>query len=224
MKTLHVAVGVLMGSALLTSARHARAQAADTVAHNAPPPPPTTASKGGFVNAGTIPDDPTDLSPHCWLGCKGTLNRTMPGEWQNIQLRRDEAQAAARRAKRPHVMDTIPLPFRTRELASASPTRAAAAAGPDSSPASPGDAQRYLIEEWRHAELEVADSVHHAVLVRISHTFDSAQGTTMSPEDRSRVLRQVDDINQVNQMMWAGRRVDVNHHADSALRVLSATP
>jgi hypothetical protein len=62
------------------------------------------------------------------------------------------------------------------------------------------------------------------VLMRISHTFDSALRSPVSEEERLRILRQVDGVNQVNQLMWFERRSDVNHQADSALRAMPISP
>ena len=93
-------------------------------------------------------------------------------------------------------------------------------------PASPASAasevetERYLIEEWRRSELGIADSLHHAVLLRISRLFDSAQRATVSPDDRLRIDRQVDGINSINRMTWLERRVAVYRQADSAIEAI----
>jgi len=224
MKTLLMLIG-----ALLVSATQANAQGTDTAVRR--PTPPTvsasTASGSGHANTGSadpaIPAEPPDLGPRCWLGCKGSLNHTMPGEWQNAQLRRQAAEALASHATRRSSADTARIRWQSSESSTSTPARPGVPA-PDTSRASPAEAQRYLIEEWRQTELEVADSVHHVVLVRIARTYDSAQQSTVSAEDRQRILRQVDGINQVNQVMWFERRRDVNHQADSAMRAVSVSP
>ena len=83
-------------------------------------------------------------------------------------------------------------------------------------------AQRLWIEEWRNAELGVADSLHHAVLLRIWRLFDSAQ--TVSREGYAETLREVDAVNRMNDITWAKRRWEVIRQADSAQRTLPVSP
>ena len=80
------------------------------------------------------------------------------------------------------------------------------------------ETQRYLIEEWRRSEVNIADSLHHAVLGRISRVFDSAQSSSVSPDDRLQIERHLDRINSINQLTWIERRIAIYRQADSAFR------
>jgi hypothetical protein len=216
MRINRVVVGVL-----LVGASQAESQGADTASRSAT----VTAWPRGATGAATIDGpDTTSMSPRCWLGCTGSLSRTTPREWQDAQQRTDGAQLLARRAPHPSSRDTARLPVRTQALPPSLPAGPEPTTGADTTRATRASIQRYLIEEWRRSEIEVADSLHHAVLVRISRTFDSAQRSTVSPEERMRILRQVDAVNRVNQFMWVERRGDVNRQADSAVRALQTSP
>jgi hypothetical protein len=75
----------------------------------------------------------------------------------------------------------------------------------------------YLVEEWRRSELEVADSVHHAILESIVVLYDSAERSSVSAAARDRQLHVVDVMNQQNQWSWEAFRTTINQRADSAL-------
>jgi hypothetical protein len=216
MKIIRVAV-----SALLVGVAQARAQGTDSAVHGsttatALPRPASTSDVRPDVR-----DDSTSMAPRCWLGCTGSLNTRAPAEWRDFQQAQAAIAVPTRRAQFPPTPVATRRPIPTSGPAGSTPI--ATAAG-DITPASPGDAQRYLVEEWRRSELGVADSLHHAVLMRISHTFDSAQRSSISQEERSHILRQVDGVDRVNQLMWLERRSDVNHQADSALRAMPTSP
>jgi hypothetical protein len=89
--------------------------------------------------------------------------------------------------------------------------------GADTSAAARVLAERFWIDEWRASELAVADSLHHATLVRITRLFDSVQSDSIPRDEYLRVLREVDAVDQMNQQMWLRRRWDVVRQADSAL-------
>lgn len=77
-------------------------------------------------------------------------------------------------------------------------------------------ANQYLIEEWRQAELGVADSVHHDVLLRIGRTFDSAQAAGVSGSTQRDLLTRLDRLAKANDYSWVFFRAQVNASADSA--------
>jgi hypothetical protein len=216
MKIICIAV-----SALVVGVAQARAQGPDSAVHGS-----TTASAlprpTGISDQRADPhDDSTTMAPRCWLGCTGSLNTRAPAEWRDLQQAQAAIAVPGRRAQFTATAVAARRPIPTSGPPTSTPS--ATPAG-EMAPASPGDAQRYLVEEWRRSELGVADSLHHAVLMRISHTFDSALRSPVSEEERLRILRQVDGVNQVNQLMWFERRSDVNHQADSALRAMPISP
>jgi hypothetical protein len=101
------------------------------------------------------------------------------------------------------------------------PVASAAARGVEAGttpPATEAQGRRFLIEEWRRSELNVVDSVHHVVLVRLGQLYDSAQRSTVSAGDQFRILQEIDVTNAANQFMWIERRADVNRTADSTAR------
>jgi hypothetical protein len=96
---------------------------------------------------------------------------------------------------------------------------AGAAGAPGASSGSGIDAstQRYLVEEWRAAELEVADSVHHSNLERIFAAFQAMNRSRLSDEQRKDVLSRLDRLNQINTYSWIKFRIDIIREADSLL-------
>jgi len=80
----------------------------------------------------------------------------------------------------------------------------------------PDSAARLLISEWRRSAIEAADSAHHAILLRISASYDSAQLSRLSPSDWGRVLVRLDRINEANQTTWAAITSEIDRMADSA--------
>jgi len=142
-----------------------------------------------------------------------------PGEWSRTQLQRRDSLAAEARRRSPALQSKT-----TQSNAGSAPERVPASAagdvagGANARPATEAEGERFLIEEWRRSELDVADSVHHMVLLRLSRLYDSAQGRSISTDDRLRILRDVDGVNAANQVMWFERRTDVNRMADSTER------
>ncbi len=211
----------LVASILLLGAVQARAQRADTVSR--PAASPSVGTTNGPVGS-TAPDTVVAI-PRCWLGCRNSLQRKGPAEWAGTARSRIDT-LESHLSRRRH-----PLAGAAVEASAAAPVAAAATTGESHGdvtvmPASPGSAasevetERYLIEEWRRSELSIADSLHHAVLLRISRIFDSAQHATVSPDDRLRIERQVDGINSINQMTWLERRVAIYRQADSAIEAI----
>ncbi len=214
----------LVASILLLGATQARAQKADSISR--PAASPSVGSTNGPV--GPTDADTAVAIPRCWLGCRNSLQRKGPAEWAGTaRSRMDTLESHLSRKHHPLAAAAVG--------ASAAASGGAAATTAESNgdvsvkPASPAAAasevetQRFLIEEWRRSELSIADSLHHAVLVRISRLFDSAQRATVSPDDRLRIDRQIDGINSINQMTWLQRRVAIYRQADSAIEAIPGT-
>lgn len=85
-------------------------------------------------------------------------------------------------------------------------------------------AARVAISEWRRSTLEAADSAHHAILERLTASFDSAQQPRISPSERHRILIRLDRINQANESTWIAITSEVNRLADSATAAHGGTP
>ena len=79
----------------------------------------------------------------------------------------------------------------------------------------PGDAARLEIIEWRRSALEAAESAHHAILERITASFDSAQQPRVSQRERLNILTKLDRINQANESTWIAITNEINRMADS---------
>jgi hypothetical protein len=210
-------------SLLFVGAAQAGAQGADTTSRAAP----TGTASASVANDATVFADPdTSKGVHrCWTACTGSLGRVPLSEWQAAQARRDVRELEIRRHQDPlaarNASDGPAIaPPPSRPL----PSAPNPASGQSASTMSVADVWRYSIEEWRHAELEVADSMHHAVIVRLAYTFDSAQRAGVTSEEQLRILRQLSVIDHVNQLMWAERAWDVNRQADSAVKAILATP
>ncbi len=205
---------------LLIGATEAAAQRADSAGHTGGPSLPAPGS-------GVAPQDSPGrwadgTAPTCWLGCKGSLQVKAPGEWSKMQAVRQDSLAARTRRR-----SLANWAGGARESNPGSPGQRASgsgaaesAGGASTRPATEAEGQRFLIEEWRRSELEVADSVHHLVLVRLNRLYDSAQSRSVSPGDRLRILREVDGVNVANQVMWLERRTDVMRTADSTARAV----
>lgn len=82
--------------------------------------------------------------------------------------------------------------------------------------------QQFLIEEWRHSEISVADSLYHDALMRITSTFDSAQRLRIDDAGRTRILRHLDALLDVTNYNWAMFRFQIKRRADSAWAALKA--
>ncbi len=95
--------------------------------------------------------------------------------------------------------------------------RAARQLTPAEEKAMQDQAGRYLVEEWRAAEIAVADSVHHDVLVRIGKTYDSLEVAGVSRQDRTDGLSRLDQLAETNQYSWVLFRYQINLRADSAI-------
>ncbi len=206
-------------SLLLLAGTQARAQRPDSASHARTSLPGGTPTPGGPRDT-----DDSDATPHCWLGCKRSLQRTSPTEWSaSTQSRIDTLEARLKGDRHP----LAPAAVRANEAApvSAATTMESrgdveAEAASATSRTSNAETQRYLIEEWQRSELNIADSLHHAVLKRISRVFDSAQSSSVSPDDRLMIQRHLDRINSMNQLTWIERRVAVYLQADSAIRAM----
>ena len=165
--------------------------------------------------------------PPCWRGCKHSLLQTAP-EWSGSDQSHFDVLVSHLSRKHPPLTPQIAGTNPASPAASSARTAEShgdVSSGPakTASGASEAEAQLYLIKEWRQSELNIADSLHHAVLVRIARVFDSAQRANVLPDDRLRIEHELDGINSNNQMMWLERRVDIYRQADSAIRALSAT-
>lgn len=204
-------------SVLFIGAVQAGAQDADAAAHGK-----TTVTSPVAALSFDGPDTSKPMV-RCWMGCTGSLSRVALSEWQSPQAWRDLRELEARRKQNPLAFrDASGRPASAGTSSTSLPVAPGAPSGQNRSTISAADARRYSIEEWRRVELAVDDSVHHAVLVRLARTFDSAQAT--SPEERPRILAQIDGLNHVNQLMWLERAWEVNRQADSALRAMTASP
>jgi hypothetical protein len=217
-------------SILLVGAVQAAAQGKDTASSNA-----NQTSGAASVGPITAPGPDDDMTPRCWLGCRGSLNlqRTAASEWRNGSQGRMDTLMALIRGKRKAIA-IVPADAKQAGLETArsgsdairagstgQPAEAATAA---TSQASEADGERFLVEEWRRSEIGIADSIHHDVLMRISRLYDSAQAPKLSVDARLGILQRVDGVNSVNQLMWLQRRADVNREADSAVRAIPPPP
>jgi hypothetical protein len=85
-------------------------------------------------------------------------------------------------------------------------------------------AEGYLVEEWRQAQLEVADSVHHELLLRIGTTYDSADAAGVTGAARTDLLHRLNDQARTNDYSWYLFRSEVNTRADAARLSNSSQP
>jgi hypothetical protein len=170
------------------------------------------------------PDEDTNrlpnLSPTQWLF----------GKDQNAKMSQQSFHSVSMtRAQMPELQDMQPIPTAVSpEYAalmrllvpppppSTAPTAATRNLTPAEEHAVRVQANRYLVEEWREAQLQVADSVHHDVLLRIGATFDSAQSTGMTGSARTELFERLDRLAKANQYSWLLFRSQVNLRADSA--------
>jgi hypothetical protein len=210
---------------LLVGATEVAAQGADSIGRSNSPGPSSPGLGSGVAPDATPGRWADGTAPTCWLGCRGSLQAKAPTEWSKMQVVRQDSLAARTRRR------SLALRLGAGESTSGSAaerTSGAGAAeiadGPSTRPATEAEGQRFLIEEWRRSEFEVADSVHHVVLLRLNRLYDSAQGRSVSPDDRLRILRDVDGINVANQVMWFQRRNAVMRTADSTARALGLPP
>ncbi len=218
---------------LLIGATEAASQRVDSAGRSSASGPSFPGLGSGVAPQSTPGQWGDGTAPTCWLGCKGSGQPKAPAEWLTMQLaRRDSLAARTRRgslALRTGAGESTPGSPAQRP--SGSPGQRISGSGAtevavDASgrPATEAEGQRFLIEEWRRSELDVADSVHHVVLVRLNRLYDSAQGRSVSTDNRLRILREVDGINAANQVMWLQRRADVMRAADSAARASGLLP
>jgi len=91
------------------------------------------------------------------------------------------------------------------------------------SASSDASSRRYLAEEWRAAELAVADSVYHANLDRVFEVFEALERGHVAEPQRQQVLLRLNRINEANAIAWIKFRQEVNHEADS-LVTAAASP
>ncbi|GEM_PF-7099783 len=163
--------------------------------------------------------DLRDLKHQCWLNCRTSFGRASPSQVQGARALQEAMEQLAHASPPPSARRRVAVPAAERVMRGG---RGAATlpAGPDDSSSgtatSGAEVGRYLIEEWRRAELDVADSVHHVFLDRIFATFDSTQRSAAEPEARARLLEQLDLLNGMNQLAWVRMRAEVNRRADSA--------
>jgi hypothetical protein len=214
MRPIHLAIGLLVVGAAPSAAQKADSAAGQPGSIQSGPAAPS--ASGQWADG---------EGARCWLGCTGSLQRSAPAEWSKTESAGLDSLSA-------HLGHTNRPPVKTAAKAGSAVSGAAtsgvqATARCDSTttpPATEAQAQRYLIEEWRRSELNIADSIHHGVLIRITHLYDSAQRTPLSPDQRISVIREVDGINGMNQMMWFERRAEVNRAADSTARAAGLVP
>jgi hypothetical protein len=178
--------------------------------------PPTCGAPAGGACAPASGVDPSssDLTPTQWLfgrdqftklvGTPATALEEAAGrmQWTSAFAGADQSRPGTSPRGKP-----------------ASPTAGAksdAVDAPDSGRGSP-DTQRFLIEEWRRAELGVADSVYHRALQGIVGTFDSAQRAHTQDPARTRLLQRLDGLLAVHNYTWSVFRAQIMRRADSAL-------
>jgi hypothetical protein len=219
MRSNWLAIGLLLIGAARTAA-----QKSDSVASQGAQSSPAAAAGPAAQGAqGQWGDGQT---AHCWVGCTGSLSRPAPAEWarQSAWGGVDSMEAHLRHAKPPVVRSQAEPAAVSQEAPPSAIREATHADSAGAAPATEAQGERYLIDQWQRAELDVADSIHHAVLTRITRMYDSAQRRSLTDDERVRVLREVDGINDMNQMMWFKRRGDVNRTADSLLRASGVPP
>ena len=211
-----------LGVAALAVVGRVAAQTAATQGGNSTCPGETTPAGTPC----TIPhaSDPAgnDLTPTQWLfghdvGTKLTRTAAMVslvadasnGGWATVRARADNALSAAAtkassktqpRAAMEDAAEVQPPPW-SRSLTP----------------------QQFLIEEWRHSEIGVADSVYHEALMRIAATFDSTRRAQIDSTGRILILRRLDALLNANNYTWAMFRFQIGRRADSALAALKAT-
>jgi hypothetical protein len=219
MRSIWLAIGLLLIGAAGTAA-----QKPDSVAsQGAQSSPVAGAGPAAQGAAGQWGDGQKE---QCWVGCTGSLGRPAPVEWakQSAWGGVDSAEARLRHAQRPVVRGQAKPAAGSPGAATSAVQGATRADSASTAPATEAQGERYLIEEWRRAELDIADSIHHAVLIRLTRMYDSAQRSSLTGDERARVLREVDGINDMNQMMWFKRRGDVSRTADSLVRASGLPP
>ncbi len=121
------------------------------------------------------------------------------------------------RAQMPDLADSAPTAVPRPRSCSFQSTPATTAAGlkarnltPAEERAMRAQVNRYLIEEWRQSQLEVADSVHHSVLLRIGTTFDSATSAGVSANAQRDLMTRLDRLIRANEYSWVFFRTQVN--------------
>ncbi len=162
----------------------------------------------------------TDLSPTQWLFGKQQDKKLAQPSFHSASMARARMVALA-------VMPPQPTAVTPEYAALLRLLVLPAAPGPVARPVrelSPAErmavearAGRFLVEEWRDAELAVADSVHHSVLLQIGATYDSAEAAGVSGQARTEVLARLDRLARANQYSWYLFRSQVNLRADSAI-------
>jgi hypothetical protein len=220
MRSIWLAIGLVLIGAARTAAQKSDSAASQgaQLSPVAGTGPATQAGEGQWGDGQTA---------RCWVGCTGSLGRPASSEsakqsgWDGGE---DSTEARLRQVRQA-VLRSQARPAAVSPGAGAPAVQAATRAdGASTTPATEAQGTRYLIDEWRRAELGIADSIHHAVLIRITHTYDSAQRSSLTDDQRTRVLREVDGINDMNQMMWFKRRGEVNRTADSLARASGLPP
>lgn len=111
------------------------------------------------------------------------------------------------------------MPTRRRRAPTAPPSRVDTA----SVPADPATTQRFLVEEWRQAELSAVDSVYHESIAQLAATFDSAQRAHVAEPQWTAILRRLDGLLTADNYTWAQVRAHIEERADSALAMVDAS-
>jgi len=201
--------------ALLLIVGGARAQSTATQGGGAACPAGSTSPSTCGGAAGSDVPLGQDLTPTQWLFGRDAFTKLSQPQVSALaaaQTHTDWAPALAHAAE--------PLPQRGHGSRS-DPT--VAKQGPGDNRESPVATQRFLIEEWRRTELDVADSVHRANLERMAVTFDSAQQAGIRDADRARILQRLDQVNRANEYTWRVFRAQIDRRADSAIAGLPAS-
>jgi hypothetical protein len=206
-----------LGVAALVTVGSVAAQSAATQGGTSP----CAGDSSPAATACPLAPDPSqnDLTPTQWLfgsniGTKMSQTPTMVtlaasanSGWAAVQARADHALSAATEAR----SQTRP-PAAAPDAAQMQPTPAGQSLTP----------QRFLIEEWRHTEIGVADSVYHDALMRITAAFDSTQRAPIDDAARTSVLRRLDALLDASNYTWVMFRAQIRRRADSALAALKA--
>jgi hypothetical protein len=215
MKILLTAVSSIVAVALASPGRPQTATAA--LASTACPETSTSPSCGSEQSAEPAPD----LSPTQWLFGRDAfakLTQVEQGAWTGHRLRSPNVELASSDAGGGQSTRTAPTserraaPIGDTGSNTMTPGQSTTASA---EPATDRGTQRYLIEEWRAAELAIADSVYDSNLEHIFQVFQVVERGRVAEPQRQQVLVRLDRMNQANQYAWFKFRQSVNHEADS---------
>jgi hypothetical protein len=205
-------------AALLLASGTARSQT--TAVQDGGACPTSSPTTGSCRTTGVDPVMVADLTPTQWLfghDQPRKLNRPLTSIVTDAQARGTWGLALDRAGAGPAGGGSTGS---SRAATPAVPRRAATPPVGDSgarSAASERAVNRFLVEEWRRTELDVADSVHHANLERIFVQFDSAQRIHLPDSERNRILVQLDRMNSSNDYAWLIFKAEINRRANDAL-------